>query len=512
MMAEGRRGVHYPEREYTVHNVPRHKKPGVSWNGKYGKSAEGICTIFCIIVSMLTFLIIGFTPYTNPIFVLERQTWPFHLVMFFAVISWMLFCAAYAFFIMSWDEKYPNVPWVARKMQFYIAMAALALSALLIEATNIWRWDFSGQHGMQGNMAMGMGMNSMSMGMNGGMGRMQNIGGMGGYRGGGGRTSMGGWGAGRFGGMGMAGMGVRPGSMNANMGMQSYCARYPRRCNDIMSLMAGVNPYFGNHLFGCVLLVLLLIGALVVAVRSIQEFRKEKKEESFYDVSGKQSENLMDRVKNRFSSFGNTISTRGVEMKERISKVVKKDQDLNENDIDLGNPGDEEYGFKAADELQSLNNPVEMDVIEKSPLPPGNDSPPPGYPDSVTKSHHSSKSYNSRSDRTYAKSTSSSRSHRSRRRSRERDYDEEDRRSRRSSRGSRHPNSRESRSGGGSRTSSRNRERHERRRSRHVEEEEEKQILPPEDDNVFITESSPPPPAGVVENGGTHLPVASMMV
>lgn len=490
-MAANRHTVHYPEHEFTVHNVPRRKqKSGISWNGKYAKSVQGICAIFCIVVSMLAFLIIGFTPYTNPIYVLERQTWPFHLVMFFTIITWMLFCAAYAFFIMSKDEKYPDVSWTARKMQFNIAMSVLVLTALLIEATNIWRWDFSGQHGT--NIAMmGMG-NSMNMG--GGMGRMQSVGGMGGYRGG----SMGGWGAGRFGGGAMNNMGVRAGSMNANMGMQSYCVRYPRQCNDLMSLAAGVNPYFGNHLFGCVLLVLLLIGVLVAAVNSTLEYRKEKQDEAFYDVASKHSDNnILDRVRNRVSALGNTISTRGVEMKEKISKAVKRD-DVNEDDIDMGADA-EEYGFKAADQLEKG---LDLHVVEK-PIVVRNDSPPPGYPESTTKSYqyHSSKSNNtSRSDRMYEKSSSSSsRSHQSRRRSR--DYDD-DRRSRRSS-GSRHTTSKHS---SGSRPSSRTREeRHERRRSRHVE-EEKKAMLPTVEDNIDF-----PLEVESVENK-SHLPVASMMV
>ena len=32
---------------------------------------------------------------------------------------------------------------------------------------------------------------------------------------------------------------IRPGSLNSNMAMQSYCRQYPRDCSDVMALVTG---------------------------------------------------------------------------------------------------------------------------------------------------------------------------------------------------------------------------------------------------------------------------------
>jgi hypothetical protein len=311
-------------------------------------------------------------------------------------------------------------------------------------------------------------------------------------------------------------MGVRPGSMSANMGMQRYCMQRPRECQDLMSLMAGINPYFGNHVFGAIMLVVSLLGTLAGSIYSILAYRKIKRESS-YDITAKDGGNMLDRIRDQFSQYGNSISTRGVEVKERIAKMVNKENTA-DNTVEIGD-ADEVYGFKSAED----------DDIEKRAISENGyastrgrgDDPPPDYhyPESTTKSYHSSKSYNSRSDRDYAKSTSSShsRSHRSRR-SRSRDYDDDDRRSRRSS-GSRYSHMKSSsshhkssdHSSSNSRRSSRSRDRERReRRSRYIE---AKETTPPavtaSEDEVYTPGDITPPK---VDSDGPKLPIASMMV
>ena len=84
----------------------------------------------------------------------------------------------------------------------------------VIESTNLWRWDYS---------------YGSPMNYNGGVRTT-------GYYGGGymGNNNYGGY---------RRGMGL-----TQKMNFQSYCMRYPRDCQDYLSMMAGYNTYFGNLL------------------------------------------------------------------------------------------------------------------------------------------------------------------------------------------------------------------------------------------------------------------------
>lgn len=76
----------------------RRRRRLLKWNGNYARGIQGICKTFCMVATLLALIIIGSSPYGRPLYVREGVTWPFHLVMFLTVTSWLLFTAAYLFF------------------------------------------------------------------------------------------------------------------------------------------------------------------------------------------------------------------------------------------------------------------------------------------------------------------------------------------------------------------------------------------------------------------------------
>jgi len=422
MSEAGSRGVRYPAEEYSVHPIPsREKKKAGKWDGHWAKSAQGICIAVCIFCSFIAWVIIASTPYMRTFYVQDGQTWPFHLVMFLTIVSWLLFICCYAYFASSQPHKRRRTPWKLREMQFNITMTVLVFLAFIIEATNVWRWDFSQGFTMDPALMMGgMGGSMAYRPRNGQLNprMMQNM-------------------LGPNSGRNMA--------FAAGSGAQNnFCAQYPQDCSNLVSLMAGINPFFGHHVFAAIMLAILFIVTVVALVFSVLAYRKWREEylaatsppPSVYSASTRRSEQSPGFFDGLLAWFGNlktTITERGAEAKDSLMKVVKRDGGAaDENDVDIGDPEDK-YGFNAAkptDEKDLLANGDAGSIHSVI-----DDLPPPDYPESASKSRRSSKSNYSKSrESNYSKSRESERSRRGD--SKPRDYD--DSRSHRSSRSRRH--------------------------------------------------------------------------
>jgi len=391
----------------------RRRRRRVKWNGNYARGVQGICKAFCIFASLLAVIIIGSSPYGRPLYVREGVTWPFHIVMFLSVVSWLLFTAAYVFFVTGQQADCPHVPWPTRELQFNIVMFLLALFALILEAANLWRWDFSG----------GFTITTSQMGAG--------VGGIGG-------------GFGAFG----ANIPIRPGSLNSNMAMQSYCRQYPRDCSDVMALVTGINPFFGNHIFGLIMLVVLVISISIGLVHSIMMYKRFKRD---YSPGGKppkakiQEAPLKDKVGYQIWNIRTNITNWGKETKDKLLDMIQREPDeegevggvkTDPSSVGVKDQYLEEGGFYDEDEFTDYSESVKTGFISESTT-----QPPPGYypesssPSTIVKTKryyddddHTRNSSRHHDDRTSrksrpSKSTSSPRQHRSSKR-RDRHTDE----------------------------------------------------------------------------------------
>lgn len=285
-------------------------------------------------------------------------------------------------------------------------MWLVAVFAVILEATNLWRWDFSG----------GFTITTSQMGAG--------VGGIGG-------------GFGNFG----ANIPIRPGSLNSNMAMQSYCRQYPRDCSDVMALITGINPFFGNHIFGLIMLVVHLIAVSVAVVHSIFMYRRFKRD---YSPGGKppkpEEAPLKDKVGYQVWNVRTTISNWGKETKEKLLDMIQRDPD--EEEVQKPDPPPSSVGVQIVDERhlddeQFYDDDEFSDYSDSVKTGLYSDSHPPSYfppsPSTIVKHKHyddddvdrRSRHSRHRDDRSSHKSQHSSSHHHHRSKRRDRRTDEE---------------------------------------------------------------------------------------
>jgi len=210
---------------------------------RYARSTQGICKIGQIFLGLTVWIAIVASPYWNPLFILEGQTWPFHLTLFAIMSGWIATAACFIIFLSGFHYNYANVNWPRIELIVNFLCAILFLFGGVLETLNVWRWDYS--HGSP-------------MSYNGGI---KNIG----YYG---RRYMGVTSYGQYGGYGGYGGGqgmmkMRGMSLMQKINYQAHCMRYPRYCRDYHSMLAGYSTYLGNHIFATVFIWIAFISYLV---------------------------------------------------------------------------------------------------------------------------------------------------------------------------------------------------------------------------------------------------------
>ena len=75
-------------------------------DGRYARSRQGLCKVGQIILGMLIWIVIAASPYWKPIFILEGQTWPFHLVMLFIFLPWLATIIMYFIFLSGYHYNF----------------------------------------------------------------------------------------------------------------------------------------------------------------------------------------------------------------------------------------------------------------------------------------------------------------------------------------------------------------------------------------------------------------------
>jgi len=232
-------------RDQPYLSVERKRMTGCKCYNAYCKSVQGICKIAFMICAFLVFVIIGASPYFEPIFVLDYQTWPFHLVMLFDIVSWISVIIAFAFFTSGYHLNQPHIAWPKRELIFNCIVLAMVFLAMMLELTNIWRWDPS-------NIRDGIGDASRYIRIRYG----NTYGGLGGY--------------------GMGGPVYGTGGRNSY-----YCGIVDSRfCDSYLLLLQNYNPYLANHIIAGVLLVVLFVIQIIAFSYSYRTYRRFKRDMS----------------------------------------------------------------------------------------------------------------------------------------------------------------------------------------------------------------------------------------
>ncbi|XP_076813002.1 uncharacterized protein LOC143459662 [Clavelina lepadiformis] len=255
-----------------------------SCDGNYAKSLQGICKITSVFIALLTFIIIGASPYWRTLFVIDGVTWPFHIVMLFTICVFLATLCMYAIFLSGQHLNYAHIAWPTVELYFNIAMFFSTLFAAILEATNVWRWD------------MGRGLTASQL--------------------------TGGVGSNGFNGLGN--YGYQSGlTFSQSLDYGSYCTRYPRDCSDYFSLMLGHNSYYGNHIFATILLFLLLISYAVSTFFSHRTWKVFKRDMTNGKVSLKPSK--WARLRFRMSEIKKP-NLPALNIRERVDKLLGRNE------------------------------------------------------------------------------------------------------------------------------------------------------------------------------------------
>ena len=74
---------------------------------RYARSTQGICKIGQIFLGLTVWIAIVASPYWNPLFILEGQTWPFHLTLFAVMSGWIATATCFVIFLSGFHYNYP---------------------------------------------------------------------------------------------------------------------------------------------------------------------------------------------------------------------------------------------------------------------------------------------------------------------------------------------------------------------------------------------------------------------
>jgi len=186
----------------------------VCFDTRYAKSRQGIFKVVQFIIVMIAWICIACTPYMKRIFV-QGASWPFHMVMFFAITGWLLILSMYILFTSGYHRRRKRKPWPTYELYFNASMIVWFFSAAMIESFHVWRWNYGPYKGNPNQPSSGMGMN----------------------------------GYGSYGGVNSNGY-----TYTSGWDPKMYCRQRPVECQEYMRALVYYNPYYPTHIFATVCL------------------------------------------------------------------------------------------------------------------------------------------------------------------------------------------------------------------------------------------------------------------
>merc|ERR1712226_699868 len=184
--------------------------------------------------------------------IIEGVTWSFHLVMMITIVVWLSTLCLYFIFLMGWHFSYKSIMWPGVDLWFNILSLMALIIAAALESAHVWRWNYRNGLPLQSQLpayAMNSNRNSLygsgigNIGLSGGLGSRH-------FCGGGG-----------------------------------YSVSNQRDCMEMLQAMAGINLYYGHHIFSTIFLwvcVILYVVSTFIAWRLYREFEKRY----FNDTNG----------------------------------------------------------------------------------------------------------------------------------------------------------------------------------------------------------------------------------
>lgn len=217
-----------------------------NFNTKYAMSMQGLCKALQILCLLVTWSVIASTPYWRRYFIIDGYTWPFHIVMLLTIGLWIVTLGLYVMFLLGWHFSYRSIAWPGVELWFnLIGLVAMILAGSL-QTAHVWRWDYRNGLPLQSQMPVGFS-NNRGSGYTGGIGNLGLSGGLGGA------SLCGGYGR----------------------GYSSYGGSSTQRdCMELLQAMAGINVYFGHHVFATIFLWIIVLEFLVSTYLAWKMFKK----------------------------------------------------------------------------------------------------------------------------------------------------------------------------------------------------------------------------------------------
>ena len=244
-----------------------------SFNTKYAMSMQGLCKALQIVCLLVTWAVIAATPYWRRYFIIDGYTWPFHIVMLLSITLWLVTVGLYFVFLLGWHFSYKSISWPGVELWYNFVGCVMMIAAAILQSCHVWRWDYRNGLPLQSQMPAGYTGNGRNM-YQGGIGNLGLSGGLGG-------ASLCGMGNNRYGG-----------------------SRTHRDCMELLQAMAGINVYFGHHVFATIFLWIVVIEFIVSTYLAWKMFKKFERtfENDVQSIFGGLNSHFNEKISSGFSS------------------------------------------------------------------------------------------------------------------------------------------------------------------------------------------------------------------
>jgi len=212
-----------------------------SFNLKYCTSLQGLCKALQICSLLVTWAVIASSPYWRRYFVIGGVTWPFHLVMLITISTWICCSCLYILFLLGWHFSYRSINWPGVELWYNVSALVGMIAAGTLQSVHVWRWDYRNGLPLQSQMP------AQAMGGN----------------------------RGNFFGGGIGNLGLSGGLGSSNFcGGAQGSPSTQRDCMELLQAMAGINQYYGHHIFAAIFLWIIVCEFMVSLWLAYRTYRK----------------------------------------------------------------------------------------------------------------------------------------------------------------------------------------------------------------------------------------------